>query len=334
MRLVRSLFLASVAVLLVGGLVIAEEYTFYMITHCQPADVFWAAVYRGMELAAKQLGVKAVYLGSQTSGDVAEMVANLEMALAANPDGIAISITDPVALEPLLREAIDRGIPVVAINVADPRPEEERIPYLRYIGEDSYLTGATQAKAVLKVFEERYGRPPKAVVYGSHEPGNIVQNIRAQGVIDTVRAAGVEKAEIVDITYDPAKAYEIMRAYLEAHPDVEYIATGNSAVAHWMVELLKEMGRLGDLDEPPAEGQVYVGAIDLDEQVVKDIIAGEVVATVDQQPFLQGYFGIVLLYLWNEGKYMPGADIATGPFLVDRSNAEEMLTLVVEHGRR
>ena len=106
----RSLLLVSIVALLLGGLALSQEYTFYMITHCQPADVFWAAVYRGMELAAKQLGVKAVYLGSQTSGDVAEMVANLEMALAANPDGIAISITDPVALEPLLREAIDRGI--------------------------------------------------------------------------------------------------------------------------------------------------------------------------------------------------------------------------------
>ena len=172
-----------------------QELTFYMITHSLPADVFWGGVYKGMNDMATALNVKAVYLGSKVSGDVAEMVSNLETAIETQPDGIAISVTDPNALEPLIREAIEKGIPVVAINVADFRPEEERIPYLRYIGEDSYLTGAAQAKAVLKVFQEQYGRPPKAVVYGSHEAGNVVQAKRAQGVIDTVKAAGTEKAE-------------------------------------------------------------------------------------------------------------------------------------------
>ena len=302
--------------------------TIYMITHSLPADVFWGGVYKGMNDAAKSLNVNAIYLGSKVSGDVAEMVSNLETAIEAKPDGIAIPITNANALEPLLLDAISKGIPVVAINVADFRPEGERIPYLRYIGEDSYLTGVAQAKAVLKVFKEKYGRPPKAVVFGSHEAGNVVQVKRAEGVIDTVKKAGTKEAEVINIGYNPAQSVEIMRAYLEVHPDVEYIATGNSAVAHWMASLLEDMNRLGQTTKPIKEGNVFVGGIDVDEQIMEDIIEGKVVATIDQQQYLQGLYGIQLLYLWNKYRYMPGNDIATGPFVIDKSNAEELRALI------
>ncbi len=314
------------------GLAEETSYKFYMITHCQPADVFWSGVYAGMEDAAKLLGVEAIYLGSKVSGDIGEMVTHLELALAASPNGIAISITDAHALDPLLRKAIEMGIPIVAINVGDPRPPEEKIPYLIYIGEDSYLSGVRQAEAILKVFSERYGRPPIAVVYASHEPGNIVQEIRARGVIDTVKAAGTTKAEIIDVTYDPAKIHETLRAYLEANPGVEYIATGNSAVASWVVDLLTEIGKLGNLNEPPVEGQVYVAGIDVDLAILEHIKEGKVIATIDQQQYLQGYFGILLLYLWNEGMYIPGADISTGPFVIDQTNVDRIYPLVKEKG--
>jgi len=304
------------------------KQTIYMITHSMPGDVFWGTVYKGMNDAATALGVKAIYLGSKVSGDVAEMIANLETAIEAKPDGIAISVTNPKALEPLLRRAIDQGIPVVAINVADFRPEGERIPYLRYIGEDSYLTGVEQAKAVLKVFQEKYGRPPKAVVFGTHEPGNVVQVKRAEGVIDTVKKAGTKVAEVINIEYDPSRTTEIMRAYLEIHPDVEYIATGSSIVAHWMVGLLEDLNRLGMTTKPVKEGNTFIGGIDVSEQIIQDIIDGKVVATLDQQQYLQGLYGIQLLYLWNKNRYMQGNDIATGPFVIDRSNAQGIRDLI------
>ncbi|GAG58189.1 unnamed protein product, partial [marine sediment metagenome] len=49
----------------------------------------------------------------------------LNSAIATKPDGIAVTITDPAALDAPLRKAIAAGIPVIAINVPDPRPEAE-----------------------------------------------------------------------------------------------------------------------------------------------------------------------------------------------------------------
>jgi len=39
---------------------------------------------------------------------------------------------DPKSCDPILKPAIERGIPLLAANVEDPRPREEKIPYLCY----------------------------------------------------------------------------------------------------------------------------------------------------------------------------------------------------------
>ena len=56
----------------------------------------------------------------------------LEQAIATNPDGLAVPIVSSEAFDGPLRKAIEKGIPVVAFNIPDQRPKEERIPYLTY----------------------------------------------------------------------------------------------------------------------------------------------------------------------------------------------------------
>jgi len=46
--------------------------------------------------------------------------------VASNPDGLAVAVTEPGALAGAINKAIEQGIPVIAFNVSDPRPEGER----------------------------------------------------------------------------------------------------------------------------------------------------------------------------------------------------------------
>ena len=112
-----------------------KEFTFYIVSHGGPADPFWGVVIKGMNDAAKVYPVEAKYFGPEKFS-VQELVNLLNSAIAAKPDGLAVTITDPKALDEPLRRAIQQGIPVVAINVADPRPEGERIPYSSRSGPD------------------------------------------------------------------------------------------------------------------------------------------------------------------------------------------------------
>jgi len=281
------------------------SYTFYVVSHGGPADPFWGVVMKGMKDAAEKYGVEAVYLGPEKFS-IKEFIDLLESAIARKPDGLVVTITNPVALDEPLRKAIKMGIPVVAINVPDSRPADEAIPYLCYVGMDEYLAGVYAARRMLQEFT------PKRAVIAIHEPGHAGLEARAKGIMDTLKPKGIP-VEKLDITTDPTKALTLMKSYLIKHPDTDAIFTLGPLGAHPAIQLVEEEGLVG---------KVKIGAIDLTTKITDAIKKGEVVFTVDQQQYLQGYLPIVFLYLYNEYGLIPHEKVLTGPAIVDKSNVD------------
>lgn len=281
----------------------------YYISHGGPGDPWWGPVIKGAEIAGDLLGVKVIYEGPEKFS-VQWLVNALESAAAANPDGIIITITNYQALDQPLRKVIEKGIPVIAVNVPDPRPEGERIPYMSYVGQDEYQAGYQLAKYVIKWFKENLGRPPKAAVIGIHEPGHVGLETRAKGIQDAFREEGLTPPEKIDITTDTAQAYSRFESYLQSHPDVEVIFTLGPLGAHPAMKLVRDKG---------LEGKVYVATVDLDDKILKGIEDGIVIAAVSQQPFAQGFLPVVFMYLYLEYGIMPPSHIPTGPTIIDKS---------------
>ncbi|MEP6658548.1 MAG: sugar ABC transporter substrate-binding protein, partial [Acidimicrobiales bacterium] len=75
---------------------------------------------------------------------------------------------------------------------------------------------------------------------------------------------------------------------------------------------------------------VMVGGVDLSTDILKDISAGTVAFTIDQQQYLQGYVSVLALYLdaTNKNTLGGGLPINTGPGFVDKSNADAVAKLV------
>jgi simple sugar transport system substrate-binding protein len=297
--------------------VFAAEYTFYIVSHGGPGDPFWGVVMKGMQDAADLLSkgtgdtIKATYLGPAVYS-VTELVNMLNSAIAAHPQGIVCTITDPAALDEPLRRAISLGIPVIAINVPDPRPAGERIPYLFYVGGDEYLSGIKAAEKMLAV-----KKPARAVVF-IHEVGHVGLELRAKGFIEVMTAAGIP-AEKVAIGTDPTQAVDIIRGYFAKHPETDAIFTLGPIGTLPTVTFLKEQG---------LAGKVMLGCFDLDEVTLKAIKDGIALFTVTQQQYLQGYLPIVWLYLYNKYGFLPANDILTGPGFVDGSNIEKVEQLI------
>jgi len=282
-----------------------KNYTFYLVSHGGPATPFWAVVMKGMEDAANLTGVKAVYMGPEKYS-IKELVDMLENVIARRPDGIAITITSVEPLDEPLRRAIKLGIPVIATNVKDPRPPEERIPYLCYVGTDQYLTGIYAARRLLQEFT------PKRAVVGIQEVGHAGLEMRAKGFIDIMKEKDIP-AEKIDLTPDLAKGVEAYRSYLRRHPDTDAIFTVTRAGAKVAVQLVKEE-RL--------EGKVKLVNTDLSDTIIEAIKEGIMVCTAEQQQYLQGYLPIIFLYQYNAHGLCPTGDVLTGPFIVDKSNVE------------
>ncbi len=298
----------------VSGAPTKAEYTFYYISHGGPGDPWWAPVIKGAELAGKLLGVKVIYEGPEKYS-VKWLVDTLEAAAARHPDGIIITITNYQALDQPLRKVIASGIPVIAVNVYDPRPPDQRIPYMAYVGQDEYQAGYKLAEFTIKWFEKNLGHPPKAAVIAIHEVGHIGLELRAKGIQDAFKKAGLTPPPKLSTTTDVTKAYNILKSYLQAHPNVEVIFTLGPLGAHPAMKLIKDQG---------LKGKVYVATIDLDDQILKGIQDGIVICGVSQQPFAQGFLPVVFMYLYVKYGIKPPDHIPTGPTIIDKS----MLNLV------
>ena len=293
--------------------VLAFPYTFYLVSHGGPADPFWGVVMKGLKDAGRDFGVNVVYLGPEKFS-LKEFIDLVNSAIAKKPDGLIVTITNPVALDEPLRKAIKMGIPVVAINVPDTRPYEERIPYLVYVGMDEYLAGVYAARRMLQE------GPIHRAVIAIHEPGHVGLEMRAKGIMDVLKPKGIP-VEKIDITTDPTKALALMKAYLMKHPDTDAIFTLGPLGAHPAIQLVEEMG---------LKGKVKIGAIDLTTKIINAIKDGTVVFTIDQQQYLQGYLPVLFLKMYLDHGLIPQDKVLTGPFVVDKSNVDKVEKSVEE----
>src|SRR6516165_2505728 len=100
-----------------GGNSSRSNIKFYVITHGQATDPFWSVVKKGVDQAAHDMGVQAIYEGPASGTfDVVAMAHLIDTAVAAHPDGIVVSIPDAKALGPSIKAAVAAGIPVISIN--------------------------------------------------------------------------------------------------------------------------------------------------------------------------------------------------------------------------
>lgn len=288
-----------------------SEFNFYLVSHGGPADPFWAVVMKGMNDAAEKYGVNATYLGP-VKYSIQTFVNNLNAAIAAKPDGIIVTITDVNAVEEPLKRAIAAGIPVIAINVPDPRTGLDKIPYLAYIGNNEYLGGYNGAQYVLSQFK------PKRAVIAIHEVGHAGLEMRAKGIIDVLSNEGIP-VEKLNITVDPAKGVAVLEGYLRRHPDTDMIFTLGPIGTLPAVTVVESMG---------LEGKVKVSGFDLTEEMLEWIREGKVLYTVDQQQYLQGYLAIEFLYFYKKYGLCPVGDVLTGPFIITKENLEPVVESV------
>jgi simple sugar transport system substrate-binding protein len=277
------------------------EFTFYMVTHGGGSDPFWATVIKGHDNAAARMNVKSTY-SAPTTYSVAALVDLMNSAIAAKPDGIACTITDPTAMLDPVTRARAAGIPVVAINVNDPAG---KVPYMAYVGQSEYDAGRALGTSVVQFLPQKVH-----AMVGNHEVGHIGLEQRTKGITDVLKEQLNGTTDELDIGMDPTKAATIMQAYLTKNPDVKAMFTLGSLPAPAAITMLKEQG---------LAGKIVYSTFDLSTEILAAIQDGTIKTANDQQPFDQGFQGVVELYLYNKFHMLP-VNIPTGPSIVTIDN--------------
>ena len=253
------------------------------------------------------------------------MITQFQQAMATKPDGIAVmGHPGDSAFDPLIDQAAVQGIAVTVMNTELPKAEAKYAAKgTGYVGATLFDAGAALAKEAISRGNLQPGS--RVFVWGlKSQPG---RGERTKGIIDTLAKAGmkVDYLEINDATNaDPAAGVPIFTGYVSKHPDVKamFIDHGN------LTSTIPTYMKAANL----SPGSVYMAGFDMSPATVKGIQNGYISLVIDQQEWLQGYFGIQQLCLTHEYGFS-GLHIDTGGGFVDKSNIDQIAPLVTKQIR-
>jgi simple sugar transport system substrate-binding protein len=306
------LLIVGILLTLVGNVSARQEKPkFFLIAHGGPGNSFWVTVMKGMNDAAAFLNVDATWLGADTASNEA-MVGFWEDALAANPDGIGTTEPVPALIEDAVNRAVAAGIPVIAFNTQDTRPEGERLPHLFYIGTSEFIGGQAVANRLLA------DRDITGVLCPIQEVGHIGLEARCNGVESVMAEQGIP-VERFTISYDVPESAGLIADAFAAHPDFNAIVTLGPDPAGSYYQYAKENNITPDM--------VVHATFDTSVDIFQAIKNGTTLLCVDQQPYIQGFETVVWLFLNSQYLLRPANDIFTGPNIVDASNVDRVITL-------
>ncbi len=295
-------------------------YKFALITHGDNGN-FWSVVYKGAKNAAADLGCTLTQTyGSQQQGqaepdDNAEN-AQIQNAINAHVDGMAISDHDPSLMNPTIKSAVAKGIPVVLLNAGCDDQDIAASGAITCVGQPEQLAGQASGAR----FKQLGATNVLCVIHQSGQ--NLLDRCNgiAQGLgvgqqckSGNPPSKGPACTELTlstpNAASNPQQAVGQVTSYLQSHPQINAVMLLNNAFAPVLI------------NAHPAN--VKIATFDLSSDVENEIKAGTVAFAVDQQQYLQGYLPIQFLYLFkkHEGQTVGGGTtVASGPLLVDKTN--------------
>jgi simple sugar transport system substrate-binding protein len=264
-------------------------YKIAVVTHGGAGDSFWSIVKAGAVRGGKDMGDTVTY---QSDGDPTNQAKLIDNAVNQKPDGLVVSMANPQALKAAVQRAVAAGIPVITINAGD--AESKAYGALSHIGSNEQVAGEA-------VGTKLKSEGVKNVVCVIQEAGNVSLETRCAGVNNNLPAAQAT-----------------LEAKLQQDKSVDGIVTLGAQVASSAEAAISG-----------AHSTAKLATFDLNADVAKGVVDGKIDFAVDQQPFLQGYLAVQMLTLYKSNLNVLGGGlpVLTGPNLVTKANAAEVLKL-------
>ncbi|MFB7286598.1 sugar ABC transporter substrate-binding protein [Actinacidiphila glaucinigra] len=280
-----------------GSAVDTPKWTVAMVTHAGAGDSFWDIVQKGARQAAAKDNIKFLYSNSDQGKDQAQLV---QTAIDQKVDGLVVTLAKPEAMKDVVLKAEKAGIPVITINSGSAQSKE--FGALAHIGQDETIAGEA-------VGDELTERGRKHVLCVLHEQGNVGHEQRCAGVKNTFE--GTTENLYVNGTNMP-DVQSALQAKLAADRSIDAVVTLGAPYAATAAKAKDQAG-----------SQAEVDTFDLNGQVAGALEAGTIGFAVDQQPYLQGYEAVDLLWLYryNADVLGGGKPVLTGPQIVTKDDA-------------
>ena len=295
----------------------SRHLKFYVITHGQASDPFWSVVKKGVDQAAHDMGVTAVYESpASTTFDVVAMAHLIDTAVATHPDGLVVSIPDPTGLGSSIKAAVAAGIPVISINSGS--DVAKSLGVLVHVGQ-------TEEQAGIGGGQRMGAAGVKHALCVNQEVGNAALALRCKGFKEGLAQTGGTVTEIGVNLSNPTQTQQTIEAALQHDSTIDGILTLGPTGASPALKALQDLNKTG---------QIKLATFDLSSDVLNAIKSGQVLFAIDQQQYLQGYLPIVLLTLYKTNLNTIANDVLqTGPGFVTSDNVNQVIKLTAQGTR-
>ncbi|KOG81930.1 MULTISPECIES: sugar ABC transporter substrate-binding protein [Streptomyces] len=276
------------------------RWTFAMVTHSGDGDTFWDIVQKGAEQAALKDNINFIYSHNDEGNQQAQLV---QTAIDKKVDGLIVSLAKPDAMKAVVAKAVKAGIPVVTVNSGS--AESKEFGALTHIGQDEAIAGEA-------VGDELNARGRKKALCVLHEQGNVGHEQRCAGAKKTFD--GTLQNLYVDGTNMPDVTASI-EAKLQSDQDIDAVVTLGAPFADAAVQAKQTAGSKAEID-----------TFDLNAKVATGLQSDKLGFAVDQQPYLQGYQAVDLLWLYryNRNVLGGGLPVLTGPQVITKDDADAL----------
>ncbi|BCK67570.1 sugar ABC transporter substrate-binding protein [Streptomyces platensis] len=273
------------------------RWTFAMVTHSGDGDTFWDIVQNGAQQAAVKDNIKFVYGHDKEAQRQSQLV---QSYIDQKVDGLIVSLAKPNAMKDVVAKAEKAGIPVITVNSG--AEESKAFGALSHIGQDETVAGEA-------VGEELNKRGRKKALCVLHEQGNVGHEQRCDGAKKTFK--GDLQKLYVEGTNMPDVQSSI-ESKLQSDSALDAVVTLGAPFAATAVKAKEQAGSKAEID-----------TFDLNAQVATGLKDGSLGFAVDQQPYLQGYQAVDLLWLYkyNSDVLGGGKPVLTGPQVITKKDA-------------
>lgn len=285
----------------------AEARDAYFFTYYNPAgDAFWAQILQGGEDAAALGNLNFTHQTAE--GDSAQMVNLVQTAIATSPAIIFMPFNEGEAWVDVACQAKDAGIPVIAFNV--PAPASAGDCVAGFVGQDFYEVGTIIGQALLD--SGIVGAGDKVLIT-AEEPDQPYALQRGGGVYDVLSAAGIgvlEQPQWLRTSGDDAAALDALTSWLVANPDVKAIVPVGGTPHRNLPAALDAAGNT----------TAKVIGFDTAPQIVQGLKDGVILATADQQGYIQGFQAVMQGVLHLDFGFSPANINSGGNGLITADN--------------
>lgn len=301
-----------------AGLSLANHRYHCMIITRVTDEAYWEHVFSGVKAVAAQENVALECYDSRFR-NIKELERYLEMAILSRIDGILLSVPNEPGFLSLIKEAAEKGIPVVALV-----NEFENKDYHSFIGINAYELGSKTGKALIDATSHLISPQIQVAVLVTASFSDYSYTQYLNGLESAIESNSRLNLDLIIRSKGGSiSAEEQTQTILKNYPQIQAIVCSDVSDTLGVAKVVVDLNRVS---------QVTIIGSGLNSEIVRYIKRNVISGVLTDDPYELGTQGLLALLRLIEGHsqkenyYLP-------IFMVNSTNVDEMFSKLIMEER-